>query len=109
MKATNGENSRARIWFALVVVGLALLLTVVVLIFNEAPKGPLAEAVVDDGRIIVIEAVTYGTNHVVGNTSPHQHHHEPGHFGGVAERAGCELPDERRLPEVAGGVRRRSG
>lgn len=69
MKATDGENARSRIWFALVVVGLALLLTVVVLILNEAPKGPLAEVAVDDGRIIVVEAVTYGTNHVVGNAS----------------------------------------
>jgi hypothetical protein len=69
MKATDGQSARPRIWFAGAVVGLALLLTVVVLILNEAPKGPLAEVAVDDGRIIVVEAITYGTNHVVGNAS----------------------------------------
>jgi hypothetical protein len=69
MKTTSREGPRLPKWPALVVVGLVVLLTVVVLVNHEPPKGPLAEVAVDDGRIIVVEAITYGTNHVVGNAS----------------------------------------
>lgn len=69
MKTTNRKGPRLPKWPALVVVGLVVLLTVVVLVNHEPPKGPLAEVAMDDGRIIVVGAVTYGTNHVVGNAS----------------------------------------
>jgi len=36
---------------------------------QSAPSVPLAEVAIDDGRIIIVDAVTYGTNHVVGDRS----------------------------------------
>jgi hypothetical protein len=69
MKPTSGKALQSPLWLALVLVGLALLFAVVGLVFNEPHKGPLAEVAVDDGRIIVVEAITYGTNHAVGNAS----------------------------------------
>lgn len=66
----NGERSRRPGWPKLLLGATAGVLVILIgVALTSVPKGPLAEVAVSDGRIIVIEAVTYGTNHAVGTRS----------------------------------------
>jgi len=59
---------------------------------QSAPGVPFGEVAVDDGRIIVVEAVTYGTNHVVGSKSVLVEHLGPWMPDAVRDMLSPKLP-----------------
>ncbi len=70
MSDPSRQRHAAQKWLLALLIGLAAgALLLVMLAVSSTPKGPLAQVEIPDGRIIVIEAVTFGTNHVVGKKS----------------------------------------
>ncbi len=70
MSQPGGGSRGIRIGVRLFLSAMAVALVgLILMIVRTRPPGPVAEVQVADGRIIVVEAVTYGTNHVVGNGS----------------------------------------
>lgn len=71
------------LWLLLGILFTLLTALIAVVLFAR-PSPPLGEVLVDDGRIIVVEAITYGADHKVGNASP------------IVERFGRWMPKRLR-------------